>query len=101
MQTELTRRELLRYSLAGGVAVWAGAGPRRVAELFRVQRVNPERFPQSVASGDPRPDGIVLWTRVAPPRGGGTVRVAYEVAAEDDAEFARPVLRGMAETSAG
>ncbi len=23
-------------------------------------------FPQSVASGDPRPDGIVLWTRVEP-----------------------------------
>lgn len=24
------------------------------------------KFPQSVASGDPKPDGIVLWTRVVP-----------------------------------
>ncbi|MFC4158820.1 alkaline phosphatase D family protein [Chitinimonas lacunae] len=24
------------------------------------------KFPQSVASGDPRPDGILLWTRVVP-----------------------------------
>ena len=24
-------------------------------------------FPQSVASGDPRPDSVVLWTRLASP----------------------------------
>lgn len=27
----------------------------------------PERFPQSVASGDPRPDGVIVWARVEDP----------------------------------
>lgn len=27
----------------------------------------PERFPQSVASGDPRPDAVIVWTRVEDP----------------------------------
>jgi alkaline phosphatase D len=58
----------------------------------------PERFPQSVASGDPRPDGIVLWTRAAPPPDGATVRVAYEIADEDDTAFARPLLTGTVQT---
>ena len=39
-------------------------------ELFRMLPVEATRqaalFPQSVASGDPRVDGAVLWTRVEP-----------------------------------
>lgn len=27
----------------------------------------PERFPQSIASGDPRPESVILWTRVEDP----------------------------------
>ncbi len=50
-------------------------------------------FPQSVASGDPRPDGMVLWTRVA---ADGPVQVAYEVAG--DRAFTSPVLRGEVTT---
>lgn len=33
------------------------------------------RFPQGVASGDPRPDAVVLWTRVGGVTGGGSVRL--------------------------
>ncbi len=37
-------------------------------DLFEFQRGNsgtePARFPQSIASGDPRPDSVVLWTRL-------------------------------------
>jgi alkaline phosphatase D len=58
-------------------------------------------FTLGVASGDPTPDGVVLWTRLAPeplendglggmpPRG---LPVDWQVA--EDRHFSRPVLRG-------
>ena len=60
-------------------------------------------FTLGVASGDPTPDGVVLWTRLAPdpfaPDGAGgmgmaPVTVEYEVA--EDERFARVVRRGAA-----
>ncbi len=104
----VSRLDFLRYSLATSVAVWAGSGVSGISEaeaqeLFGPTAVNENLFPQSVASGDPKPNGIVLWTRVRPPSGGGTVRVGYRVALDDgrtDAEaFRDPVLSGVAETS--
>ncbi len=99
----LNRRDFLKYSLATGVVVWAGssvAGPgmseAEARSLFTVRRINPAVFPQSVASGDPQPDGIVLWTRLASLRSGK--RVAYEIA--QDTTFRNPILRGTAQTSA-
>ncbi len=95
------RWDFLRYSLATSVAVWAGMGTvsgmdeAEAAELFRVKAANPARFPQSVASGDPQSNGIVLWTRIAS-GAKGDVKVAYEVAQASDTNFARPVLRGVA-----
>ena len=99
----MSRRDFLRYSLSAGVVVWAGSvlpggiDEAQARELFRVRRIDPETFPQSVASGDPRPNGIVLWTRLAP-TDRGKVKVAYEVARVSDEDFKEPVLRGMAET---
>ncbi len=102
------RRDFLKYSLATGVAVWAGSvvpggigmSAAQATELFKVRKFNPGRYPQSVASGDPRPNGIVLWTRILTQKT-GTLRVAYEIAREADTKFANPVLRGVAETSPG
>lgn len=37
-------------------------------------------FPQGLASGDPKPSSVVLWTRVAPPSPRAEVDVDYEVA---------------------
>jgi alkaline phosphatase D len=51
-------------------------------------------FTHGVASGDPLPDGVVLWTRFV----GGDGRIAWEVA-EDEA-FARIAQRGEARASA-
>jgi alkaline phosphatase D len=67
-----------------------------------VERPRFSGFPFSlgVASGAPLPDGVVLWTRLAPEplRGGGAgdepVAVRWEVA--DDESFARVVRRGSA-----
>lgn len=60
--------------LGGGVAAAAGTAPATTATVV---------FPDGIMSGDPRPDGTVLWTRLAPPPGGGDVTVGWEVAADD------------------
>ncbi|MBK6920031.1 MAG: alkaline phosphatase D family protein [Deltaproteobacteria bacterium] len=56
----MQRREFLRATLAsvGGFSVACGSGEPRAAVPA------PELFPQSVASGDPQPDAVILWTRV-------------------------------------
>jgi len=63
-------------------------------------------FTLGVASGDPAPDGVVLWTRLAPrplePGGGMTpepVEVAWQVA--DDEAMTRVVRAGTAIANAG
>ena len=56
-------------------------------------RINPAAvFRQSVASGDPRPNGIVLWTRVDPQSASFYPQspVAYQIAA--DANFSQVIL---------
>jgi alkaline phosphatase D len=103
----VNRLDFLRYSLATSVAVWAGTQVSGIDEaeaqdLFGRAALDPARFPQSVASGDPKPNGIVLWTRV---KSGSreTLRVGYRIALDDGrddgAAFADPVLSGVAETS--
>ncbi|MEU5428712.1 alkaline phosphatase D family protein [Streptomyces olivoreticuli] len=62
-------------------------------------------FLHGVASGDPLPDGILLWTRVTPTPDavpgsgrGPAVEVGWEVA--EDASFGRVVARGTATATA-
>ncbi|MEV5241690.1 alkaline phosphatase D family protein [Streptomyces cinnamoneus] len=62
-------------------------------------------FLHGVASGDPLPDGVLLWTRVTPTADaepgsgrGPAVEVAWEVA--EDAGFTRVVARGTVTASA-
>ena len=43
-----------------------------------------EYFPQSVASGDPTPDSVVLWTRAVGPDGGIPTRVDLAVATDPE-----------------
>jgi alkaline phosphatase D len=107
----LSRRAFLGFSFAAAVT-WTGDAIPAYAgivdessapNLFAVRggRSAERAFPCSVASGDPQPHGIVLWTRIDPvavPVAGGEVRVAYEIAAEPS--FARPVVRGVALTQA-
>lgn len=57
-----TRREFLKSSLLAGVYFATAGAPRKASAsegptgLFH--------FPQGVASADPRPESVVLWTRV-------------------------------------
>lgn len=49
-------------------------------------------FQHGIASGDPLPDRIILWTRVTPPSIGAEVEVRWSIA--EDPEFTRTVDRG-------
>ena len=90
-----SRREFLLASLLAPVAGCAVARPRFSAPPFTL----------GIASGYPRPDGLVLWTRLAPRplEGGGLDPVAIEVRWEvaEDERFARIVRRGTALAAGG
>lgn len=92
--TPLSRRALL----AGGVAL--AAAPAYAQGLGGVGFID-YPFALGVASGDPAPDGFVLWTRIAPrpldPDHGlaaKPVEVAWEVAA--DRGFTAVAAKGVA-----
>ncbi|HEX7060676.1 MAG TPA: alkaline phosphatase D family protein [Woeseiaceae bacterium] len=92
MTTTTRRRFLAAAAALGATAAWGRlpAAPSRVA--WREQR---ELYPEGVASGDPQPDGMLLWTRYPRPGDAGKARLAVEVA-EDEA-FER-VVAGVAAT---
>ena len=65
----------------------------QAAEAAVESAISRKHFPQSLASGDPRPDRVLLWTR-APDATGADVAVRLQVA--DDAQFSRlRVERGL------
>lgn len=90
----LPRRDLLRFSaFAGAAFVIAPSTANAARSVFR----------HGVASGDPLPDRVILWTRVTPTSDalpgsgrGPSVTVGYEVA--EDAVFKRVVRRGSTTT---
>lgn len=90
----IRRRDLL----AGFVSAAAMAGWTRRVWADPTFQADP--FSLGVASGEPAPDGFVLWTRLAPEPfdGGGMpaaiVEVGWEVA--EAADFRRIVARGTA-----
>jgi alkaline phosphatase D len=94
----LNRREFLALASRASGLVLLGALPARGDEPAWRARDDP--FTLGVASGDPAPDGFVLWTRLAPDplHGGGMpgrpVKVGWEVAADDG--FRQVVARGDA-----
>ncbi|MFC4727642.1 alkaline phosphatase D family protein [Coralloluteibacterium thermophilus] len=106
MSDTLSRRRLLQALGAGTAsallapfhAAFAGTAPRNLLVAPRFDR---DPFQLGVASGEPLPDGFVLWTRLAPEpleQGGGMIMrpmpVRWEVA-EDEA-FRRVVRSGDA-----
>ncbi|MGW1346720.1 alkaline phosphatase D family protein [Kribbella sp. NPDC002412] len=104
--SELSRRKLLAIGGVGAAAAIVGtelAQPSTAAAL-PPQLDNPFRL--GVASGDPSPDGVVLWTRLAPDplaedgSGGMPAQsfgVRYEIA--EDERFTRIVRRGAVEAT--
>ncbi len=93
--TSTTRRTFLAGAAAGAAALATPVAARAQSAPFA------EPFTLGVASGDPLPRAVVLWTRLAPrpTEGGGMpgrgVSVRYEVAADEG--FRRIVRRGWTE----
>src|SRR5688500_12039817 len=86
-RTDERRRSRRRFLIASGAAGLVGFRPSSaIAEVERSK--NP--FTLGVASGDPTPDGVVLWTRLAPDplNGGGMPRrpvlVRWQVAYDEN-----------------
>lgn len=94
----IDRRRLLKHLLAAqGIAVLpisTGAVlPARAQDLLGAQIT----FPEGVASADPQPDGVLLWTRAVPAEGYG-VQIIVDVA--EDAEMKTLVLSKEVGTAA-
>lgn len=102
----MDRRQLLHdlsrraAALALG-SLFAAPGLRGAARAAGRLPAGDYPFKLGVASGMPRPDSVVLWTRLAPrphePRGGAPdapIAVRWELA--DDERFSRGVRRGEA-----
>ncbi|GAA2078161.1 alkaline phosphatase D family protein [Streptomyces albiaxialis] len=101
------RRRAVVAGAAGvtGAALLPLAGAAPDASAAAPSDARKPAFLHGVASGDPLPDGVLLWTRVTPEPGavpgsgkGAPVEVAWEVAA--DKEFAEIVRRGSAKAEA-
>jgi alkaline phosphatase D len=79
----LTRRHFLAAAAAmGATAVWADSEAARSPRPWMEQR---DRFAEGVASGDPGPDSVLLWTRVSTAAASSVVPLIVEVA--EDSEF--------------
>lgn len=96
------RRSFLALSGVSAAAIALGTGDPAAA-AYDQDPVPADPFTLGVASGDPLPDGVVLWTRLAPDplaadgHGGmprRSYRVDYEVA--EDERFSRVAARGAA-----
>ena len=62
---EIDRRTFVKLTGLSAAALVLGAGP--FAQKAWVETRFPDYpFSLGVASGDPSPDGVVLWTRLAP-----------------------------------
>lgn len=81
------RRAVLR--LAAGLAASAVLAPAASLRAWAQPRFSAYPFALGVASGSPRPDGVVLWTRLAPePLGDGgmppePVELRWEIARDE------------------
>ncbi len=101
MMRQVSRRQLLGEAALGTGALWAAAAGVSQAPALARPRFTAYPFALGLASGDPRPTGVVLWTRLAPDpladdgHGGMPERrlaVSWEVA--DDEAFRRRVAAG-------
>lgn len=82
----VTRREFVALALSMGASVaWSTRRPH-ASEIRWVERR--DLFTEGVASGDPEPDSVLVWTR-ASLASGAAIRLVVEVA--EDAAFERVV----------
>jgi alkaline phosphatase D len=92
----MTRREMLAAAVAIGASLaWPSRSPEDSIGSVEERR---DLFPEGVASGDPHPDSVLLWTR-RPPVGGSIATTLHAEVAEDS-DFHRLVSRADVHLSA-
>src|SRR5690349_760492 len=89
----LSRRDFMQLAAAMGASL-AWVGSARASRIKWTERR--ELFPEGVASGDPEPNSIILWTRR--PFDSGRQMLTVEVA--EDEGFRRVVAQSPAPVSA-
>src|SRR6266511_1638658 len=91
-----TRRRFIEMAASFGASLaWRSTSARDSRISWRERR---DLYPQGVASGDPHPDSVILWTRRPPSQGGEARRLTVEIA--DDSAFRRVVASARADISA-
>ena len=92
----ISRRRFIELAVACGASLAFRSRLVRASIITWAERR--DLFPEGVASGDPHPDSVILWTR-RPPVGNNEARtLALEVA--EDANFTRVVAHANANLSA-
>jgi alkaline phosphatase D len=92
----MNRREFLELSVAIGATLAWARGAARESQLTWSERR--ESYPQGVASGDPHPDSVLLWTRRPPAGSAAAKKLTVEIAR--DQEFRHVVSTSSAPLSA-
>ncbi len=99
MRYELTRRQL--FELVSGALLVAGCGePDPSVPPPDAGPPGPPAFLHGVASGDPLPTGVILWTRVTPGAGNRPARFDVRWTVASDEQFTAVVATGMFSTDA-
>jgi alkaline phosphatase D len=91
----LSRREFVQLAAAMGASLAWGGGPARASRTH--WRESRELYPEGVASGDPDPNSVILWTR-RPFEDGARHVLTVEVA--EDEGFRRVIAKAPAPVSA-
>lgn len=79
-QVTLTRRSVLTAMGAGGAATLLSTSSRSGSQAgAQTGATGGAVFPDGMISGDPQPDGAVLWTRIDPNEVGGATEVTCTV----------------------
>jgi alkaline phosphatase D len=92
----ISRRTFLQTAIAlGATAAWGAPAGKTSRIPWHERR---DIFPEGVASGDPEPDSVLLWTRRAPSAQTMPKRLQVEVA--EDSAFHRVVATAAAPLSA-
>lgn len=94
----ITRRDLL--ALLSSSTFFFTLSQARVLAAQLPDDSAPLEFPQGVASGDPQPDGVMLWTRAVPVSATeGPVNVLVQIS--KDRDFSTVLLQAQLTTNAG
>ncbi|HEY4593418.1 MAG TPA: PhoD-like phosphatase N-terminal domain-containing protein, partial [Thermoanaerobaculia bacterium] len=77
----ITRRQAIQSAAALGAALAWPSLLSRAAQVSWTERR--DLYPQGVASGDPQPDSVLLWTRRPPGPDGQAAKTLHVEVAED------------------